>query len=489
MSETPVLVGIAQNEQRPQDPLKSKEPLALMIEAVRAAAEDANAPALLTEAGSIRVVRGIWPYRNPGRVIAETIGNPAAETRMSQFGGNFVQTTLNQAALDIQSGRQEVIIITGAECGSTQAKARRAGLNLREDLAWQQAEGTPDAMIGEDVPMMADIERAIGLVQPIQVYPMFENALRHHLGETLDDHIRRVSELWAGFSRVAAGNPHAWLKDEKTAEEIRTISSSNRPVSFPYPKLMNSNNNVDQGAALILCSESRARALGIPQDKWVYPWTGTDAHDAYQTVNRDTFYESPAIRIGGRRALELAGMNAEEVDFVDVYSCFPVAVQVGAREIGLDQTRPLTVTGGLTFAGGPLNNYVMHSIARMAELLRENTDARGLITANGGYLTKHAFGIYSATPPSTPYQHLDVQAEVDRIPLREAVETHNGPATVEAYTVMYAGEAPKIGYVSALTDTGVRTLATTEDPDVLAAMTAEEFCGRPVRLADKVASF
>jgi acetyl-CoA C-acetyltransferase len=431
----------------------------------------------------------MWPYRNPGKVIADSLGCPQAESCLSQFGGNFVQTTVNQSALDIQSGRHEVILITGAECGSTQAKARRAGLNLREDLDWQSAEGTPDAMIGEDVPMVHDIERAIGLVQPIQYYPMFENTLRHHLGESLEDHIHRVSELWAGFSEVATGNPHAWLKDQKSAEEIRTQSSSNRPVSFPYPKLMNSNNNVDQGAALILCSERKARALSIPEDKWIYPWAGTDAHDAYNAVNLSSFCESAAIRIAGRRVLELSGLTPSDLDHIDVYSCFPSAVQIGAREIGLDMSKPLTVTGGLTFAGGPLNNYVMHSIARLAELLRENGDAKGLITANGGYLTKHAFGVYSATPPADPFRHQDVQSEVDQTPLQEAIEVHNGDALVESYTVMYAGESPNIGFVSALTDDGRRTLATTEDADVLAAMVTEEFCGRTVKLQDKVAKF
>ncbi|MGD8829773.1 MAG: acetyl-CoA acetyltransferase [Pseudomonadales bacterium] len=489
MSETPVLVGIAQNEQRIDDPLNSKEPLTLMIEAVRAAAEDAGAPELLTRAGSVRVVRGMWPYKNPAKVVADAVGAPGAETRMTQFGGNFVQTTVNQAALDIQAGHQDIILITGAECGSTQAKARRAGLDLRSELAWQEAPGKPDAMIGEDVRMVSDIEMALGLVQPIQIYPMFENALRYHLGESIDEHQRKISELWASFSAVAAGNPHAWIREPKTAEEIRTLSAFNRPVSFPYPKLMNSNNNVDQGAALILCSETRARALGIPEEKWVYPWAGTDAHDAYAVSNRDTFYESPAIRVAGRRALELCDLSPGDVDHVDVYSCFPVAVQVGAGEIGLDTGRPLTVTGGLTFAGGPLNNYVMHSIARMAELLRENRDARGLITANGGYLTKHAFGVYSATPPSRPFRHQDVQKEVDRVPLRDAVETHNGSATVEGYTVMYAGESPSKGYLAALLDDGRRTWATLEDPDVLAAMVTEEFCGRPVTLADKQARF
>jgi len=318
---------------------------------------------------------------------------------------------------------------------------------------------------------------------------MFENALRHHLGESIEQHRKRVSELWAGFSAVAADNPHAWIREPRSAEEIREITDFNRPVSFPYPKLMNSNNNVDQAAALILCSTSHARSLGIPEEKWIYLWSGTDAHDAYMASNRDTFHESPAIRIAGQRALQLAGLSPGDLDHVDVYSCFPVAVQVGAREIGLDQTRPLTVTGGLTFAGGPLNNYVMHSIARMGELLREDPDAKGLITANGGYLAKHAFGVYSASPPAAAFQYQNVQQEVDLTPQREVADTHDGSATIESYTVMYGGDTPRVGFVSALLDDGRRTWATTEEPEVLAAMTAEEFCGRPVRLAANVARF
>jgi acetyl-CoA C-acetyltransferase len=253
MNETPVLVGIAQLEQRSDDPLESSEPLALMLDALREAAEDAGNPALLTSADSIRVVRGRWPYKNPAAVIAETLGATGAETALTRFGGNFVQTTVNQAALDIQAGKREVILITGAECGNTQARAQRAGMNLRTDLDWQAAPGEPDLTIGDDVAMAHEFEISLGLLQPIQIYPMFENALRHHLGETIDEHQKQVSELWAGFSEVAAKNPHAWIRQARTPEEIRTITDFNRPVSFPYPKLMNSNNNVDQAAALILC--------------------------------------------------------------------------------------------------------------------------------------------------------------------------------------------------------------------------------------------
>lgn len=485
MSETPILVGVAQLEQRIDDPLAGKEPVALMIDAVRQAALDAGAPALLTQAGSIRVIRGIWPYQNPAKAVGEAIGNPRAETALSQYGGNFVQTVVNQSALDIQRGAHDVIIITGAECGNSQAKARRAGVKLD----WQALAGAPDRIIGDDVNMRHPAEKALRIGQPIQIYPLFENALRHHRGESIDGHLKRISELWAGFSQVAANNPHAWIRQPKTAEEIRTISSANRPVSFPYPKLMNSNNNVDQAAALIMCSASKARALGIPEDLWVYPWSGSDAHDHYHVSNRDNLYSSPAIRIAGGRALELAGLTPADLQLVDVYSCFPVAVQVAAAELGLDVTRPLTITGGLTFAGGPLNNYVMHSIARAVELLRQQRQAKCLITANGGYLTKHAFGVYAATPPETPFRHQDVQDEVDATPTRDVALDYDGDASVESYTVMYGAEGPNIGHVVCRLPDGRRAWANCEQPEVLQAMTREEFCGRPVRVADHRASF
>ncbi|MCY4057022.1 MAG: hypothetical protein OXG44_03375, partial [Gammaproteobacteria bacterium] len=357
----PVLVGVAQLEQRDADPVAGagKEPLELMIDAVRAAAEDAGALRLLSSADAVRVTRGMWPYENPAKAVAEAVGCPQAETGVSMWGGDAVQLVLAESALDIQSGTQQVVVLVGAECGRTQAKARRAGI----DLQWRAAPGNPDRTFGQELKMRTRAEAVRGVSQPIQMYPIFENAIRHARGETLEGHIRRVSELWAGFSRVAAGNPHAWIREAATAEEIRTPSDFNRPVSFPYPKLMNSNSNVDQAAALILCSTTVARRLGIPQDKWVYPWATTAAHDTYAVSNRDNLHSSPGIRIAGGRALELADRDVEDVAHVDLYSCFPSAVQVAAAELGLGEERPLTVTGSLTFGGGPLNNYVMHAIA------------------------------------------------------------------------------------------------------------------------------
>ena len=208
----PVLVGISQLEQRVADPAQAKEPLALMIDAVRAAAADAGSNSLLNHATSVRVIRGIWPYKDPARIVAQAVGVPNAETALTPYGGNYVQSTVNQSALDIQAQRHEVIVITGAECGYTQARARKQGI----DLKWQEAPGTPDRLIGEDKNMRHDAEKAVGLGQPIQLYPLFENALRYARHESIPAHLKRISELWARFSdvassqsaRVDSGAPH-----------------------------------------------------------------------------------------------------------------------------------------------------------------------------------------------------------------------------------------------------------------------------------------
>lgn len=480
ISREPVLVGIAQLAQRDADPAEDtgKEPLELMVDAVREAAADAGAPTLATSADAVRVVRGMWPYEDPGRAVAETLGCPQAETGMTLWGGDAVQSVLTASALEIQNGTREVVILTGAECGRTQAKARRAGIELR----WRSAPGTPDRVFGKELKMRTREEAVRGVSQPIQMYPIFENAIRRARGETLEAHICRVAELWAGFSRVAAGNPHAWIREAKTAEEIRTPSDFNRPVSFPYPKLMNSNSNVDQAAALILCSTDVAKRLGVPESKWIYPWAATAAHDTYAVSNRDNLHSSPAIRIAGGRCLELAGLEVDDVDHVDLYSCFPSAVQVAAAELGLGEQRPLTVTGGLTFGGGPLNNYVMHAIARTAEVLREDAGEVGFVSSNGGFITKHAFGVYSASPPPQPFRYEAPQERVDAMPTREAVPAFDGPVVIESYTVMYGPEGPVSGLAACLLDDGRRAWGNTREPDVLQSMVTEEFCGRPARL-------
>ena len=483
----PVIVGVAQVSQREDDPLAARSPLDLMVDAVSQAALDSGNPEILKSTNSIRVVRGMWGYQNPAQSVAEKLHLTQIETGLTSLGGNYVQTLANQSFLDIQSGHSEIIVLTGAECGRTQSRARSAGLTLdwnpvsaapgQNPVGKAQEITQPDIFIGSHRNTRHQAELQRGIRHPIQYYPLFEIALRSASGETVSSHIERIATLWSGFSTVAKNNPDAWIQREYSAKEIATVTQSNRPVSLPYPKLMNSNNSVDQGAALIVTSSTKAKQLGIPRDRWIYPHASTEAWDHFHVSERDNLYSSPAIRLAAARLLELTNLDSRSFDYVDLYSCFPSAVQIAANEIGLPLNQPLTVTGGLTFAGGPWNNYVMHAIARTAILLRSNPTALALVTANGGLLTKHALCIYSGTPPQQPFAWASLQKDVDNLYRRPVKASHEGEAAIETYTVMYENQAPSVAYAACLLDDGQRTWANIFDPDIIASMITSEFCG------------
>ena len=478
-SNTPIIVGIGQVAQKTRDFHNAKEPVDLMLDALKAAANDTGNPDILKHVDSIRVSQGLWQYENPAKYLAQGLGLNGVQTGKTVMGGNSVQTAVNLSALDIQSGKFNLIALTGAECGYSQASARRAG----QELSWRELPGTLDWTMKPVFGGRNPFETQRGIGGASQMYAVVESAIRHECKESIDEHQIKVSELWSRFNDVAQTNPNAWIQHDVTAEEIRTEGESNRPIAFPYPKLMNANNNVDQGAALLMCSQEVARRLGIAEQKWVYPWAGTDGHDTTTISNRASFTRAPGLRTVAKRVLELAEVNLNDIAYFDLYSCFPSAVQVAAREIGLDLEQQLTVTGGLTFGGGPLNNYVMHSIARMVELLREQPDEVGLVTANGGILMKHAHGIYSATPPSQPFKHEDVQAFVDTSNDRLIEENPSETVQVEAYTVIYDRDAPTRAVAACLTADGKRTWGNTTDRDWMHDMQTKELCGSKVLIA------
>ncbi len=474
---TPVIVGVGQVNQR--DDATDIEPVDLMAAAAREAAD----PRVLQAVDAIRVVNLLsWRYRDPGLLLGARIGAPDASTFYTGVGGNTPQSLVNQACLDIQAGRSNVVLLAGGETWRTRMRLKAKG--IRPD--WTRQDDTVAVPPGaeHEVPMNGPAEDRVGLLMPSHVYPLFEQALRIANGESMDEHRQRIGELWARFSVVAASNPHAWSREAVPAEQIWQASPDNRMISWPYPKLMNSNNMVNQAAVVVLCSAEQANKLQIPQDQWVFPYAGSDSHDTYSIAERHELHRSPAIRIGGRRAMELAGVGLDDLDYVDVYSCFPSAVQVAATELGLpldDAQRPLTVTGGLTFAGGPWNNYVMHSIATMTELLRANPDARGLITANGGFLTKHSFGVYSATPPSAEFRWQDVQDEVDQLPTAVSHPDWEGDGTVESWTAPFDREGrPEKAFLTVRTPDGGRALAVIGDAEAAAITVRDDIAGAKV---------
>lgn len=479
---TPVLVGAGQFLHRATGLDDALDPVALMAEAVRAAAADAGL-ASVPAADSIRVVGLLsWRYGDPAWVLAQELGLSPRETAVTTMGGNSPQTLVNGTALEIQRGELDLAILTGGEAWRTRMRARKQDV----ELDWPKAPDDQVArLLGEDLDMTHPDERARGLMMPVQVYPMFETAIRAAAGRSVEDHQALVAGLWSRFSEVAAANPYAWLREARSPEELLATGPQNRMIGFPYPKYMNSNNDVDMGAALIMCSAEKAAALGIPRDRWVFPQSGTDCHEHQFISNRWSFSETPAIALGGRMALDLAGTTIDEVEIVDLYSCFPSAVQLGAQSLGLPLDRQLTRTGGLAFAGGPWNNYVMHAIATVMNDLREQPGTTGLVWANGGYATKHAFGVYRTTPPAGGFQHAYPQDVIDAMPRRELAAPADaaGDATIEAYTVMHSRDGvPETVYAACLLADDRRAWGTSTDASLAAAMCEGEWVGRPATL-------
>ncbi len=476
---TPVLIGSGQVNQYDDDEMP--DPVGLIAMAAR----QAVLPHVLEAVDAIRIVNVLsWRYRDPGRLLGQQINAADFTSRYSGVGGNVPQSLVNEACLDIQRGRADVVLIGGGERWRTRMRLRAEGARPdwpQQDDAVPMADGG-----GDDVPMAGPAEQRIELVRPAHVYPLFEQALRIAAGESSDDHRRRIGELWSQFSAVAETNPYAWSRKRRSADEIWQAAPDNRMICWPYTKLMNSNNMVDQAAVIFLASVDAATRLRIPSENWVFPYAGTDSHDTYALGERADYHRSPAIRIAGRRALELAGCGTGDMEFVDIYSCFPSAVQVAAAELGLplaDPERPLTVTGGLTFAGGPWNNYVTHSIGTMAERLAEKPGSLGLITANGGYLTKHSIGVYGSRPPAAEFRWEDVQPEVDREPTRVALVEWEGVGTVEAWTAPFDRQGqPEKTFVAVRTPGEARTLAVMTTPSDVRASVTEDIAGAKVRV-------
>ncbi len=482
---TPVLIGSGQFLHRATGIDDALEPVSLMCQAIERAAADAGLSGPPT-VDSIRVVSLLsWRYGNPAHVIAERFGLSPRELAYSTNGGNSPQSLVNLTAGELQDGKLDIAILTGGEASRTRTRARKAGV----ELGWAKApEDSIPRLVGEELVMNHPAEIARRIVMPVQVYPMFETAIRAAAGRSVEDHQIHLSELWARFSEVASHNPNAWIQTALTAEEIRTPGPNNRMVGYPYPKYMNSNNDVDMAAALIMCTVEKARSLGVPEDRWVFIHSGADCHEHQFISNRWSFDATPAVALGGRRALELAGTTIDEIDIVDLYSCFPAAVQLGAQSLGLSLDRQLTRTGGLSFAGGPWNNYVMHAIATVMNDLRDQPGTKGLVWANGGYTTKHAFGVYATTPPGAGFRHAHPQDEIDAMARRELAEPADaaGPATIEAYTVTHSRDGePENAIAACLLADGRRAWGTNADPAIAAALCDGEWVGRSVALDDE----
>lgn len=474
---TPVLVGAGTATQRFDDPFEGLGALGLMQRALEAAAVDAGptATALLDRVDEVIVPEGLWRLADPGRSVLDG-RSPEARSIVAKVGV-LQQTLMSRSAQAIADGRSDVVVLCGGEAKWRALRAAVTGVTVPEP---DGATGGPDETLTAPFDeIMPEAERERGLVLPTHQYAVMESAVRHAAHRTPADHERRVAELVAGMSRVAAANPSAWNRRAVTADDVLNAPR----VADPYTKPACSQWNVDQAAAFLLTSAETAEAAGIGRDRWIFPLAGVESNHIVSLSQRADLHRSPAVGELGRVLVDVAGRPLAEVELLELYSCFPSAVQIQAAEygIGLDPSRAPTVTGGMHFGGGPFNSFTFQALARLVDLLRAEPSATALLTSVSGLMTKVGAGLWSATPPKVPFASTDVSAAAAAATSTKPLDPDaEGTVTIAGYTVGHG----KLGAIDAVviadTLTGTRAVARTDDADLVAALQDGEWCGRTV---------
>ena len=471
---TPVIVGVGQVSRRPDGPEDLNDPVGLMAKAARAAADDAGAPGLLEQLDSLRAVESLgWRSENPPAAVAAALGIEPRDRVVTATGGNGPLSLLHDTAAAISRGELDAALLVGAEALYSRRVAKAHAVRAPEP-------GSPSAptprVLGISLSGIHEAELEVGLALPVHIYPLFSNALARRHGSSHGQR-EREARLYARFSEIAASNPCAWSQEALPANAISEPSADNRMISFPYTKRLCANIQVDQSAGVIVMSAAAADAAGVDRDHWIFPWAGGEANDHWFVSERERLDASPAIARSWDALRRSTGVGIDDIAHIDLYSCFPSAVLIAAEEIGLrvdDLSRPLTLTGGLSFAGGPGNNYSMHSLAAAVSKLRRERGL-ALVTGVGWFMTKHALSLLGSDPPRGGFRFASAQAEVDALPKRGVRNTSPAGTKVETFTVVYDRDGePEKAIASGLDGDGARGWVTSSDPDVIKALLSDE---------------
>ncbi len=477
---TPVLVGVGTATRREQDFSRAPEPMDLMLEAVAAAGYDSTVTGALPGTQYIAVPKGRWSYRNPAAEIGRAIAADRPTTVLTTVGV-LQQTLISEACVKISNGEIHTALVAGADSGYRLLRAQIAGSVAGERMQ----DSAPDITMAPAAELRHPAELAAGLQMPVGPYAIMESARRASQGLTVSQHRDRLAELGAAFSRVAMGNPRAWQQELAGAAAIREASPRNPMQAFPYTRAHCSNWNVDQAAALLLCSAARARALGIARRHWIFPRASAESNHMVPVCARASLDTCAGAELAGRAVLAAAGIGIRDVDLVDLYSCFPLAVTSYAQAIGLRADVAMTITGGMAFAGGPYNNYLFQATCRAAELLRAGRGRNALLSCVSGVLTKQAFCLWSVDPGPAGFVRVDVsEAAARRTEVLDVLEDFTGAGRVAGYTVLHSRAAAPVGVLLVDTAGGARAVATCRDAALLARLQQEEFVGRQVHVEE-----
>lgn len=480
---TPVLVGVG-TAMRRGAPHDEVEPLDLMVEAARAAIDDALEGAaggpLAPRVATVAVPVGNWSYADPARLVARAIGASSARTIRVEIGVPQC-TPIRVAAEAIRAGEIDAAMVLGGEAKASQLRVQRAGGTPRET---DDGAAVPDEVWSPQGEFMAQPEIDAGIWDPVAQYACIENALGAALGLDVDAQLDEVAALWARCSAVARADPDAAFPEPRDAAALRTAGPGNRPLAWPYAKWHSTQWAVDEAAALVLCSAELAVELGVPEQRWVIPSVLVESSSAVSLSRRAQLHRWPAMAVLGEAAAAHLGRPLDDVEHVELYSCFPSAVRVQQRELGLDPEGTPTVLGAMAFAGGPFNHFTYRATAAVARRLRRHPGQAGLVTTVSGLLTKPGLAVWShvdGAPREGLFADLGELA-AERTEVLDVVSHAQESATVATFTVTYDGDEPASAFVVADLDSGQRWVGTSADPALWAAGLAGRLIGARVRI-------
>lgn len=474
---TPVIIGVGQSLVG-RDDLPGPEPLEVWEQTVREASRDAGmSDGELAQLDSLSVISCMsWNYDDPTARLSDRLGSNPGVTKYTEQSGTSGHKALQQAANAIRSGESDLAIIVGGECLATLRYYRREGneppwsfLSSKEpDFDLDQHQHPDEVAVG----LTADVGAVYG-------FAMRDIARRAKLGVAPEEYRNQLGRLCSGLTARAATNPYAWFPTARDPEFLTHPRPDNRFVSYPYTKHMVAIMDVDLCGALIITSEERADALRIPRSERVYPWSAALAHDPIYVAVRPSLWRSEAMEAASQAVLRAAHVAIDDVTHMDLYSCFPAAVNFAQDALKIARTGDqVTLTGGLPYAGGPASSYMMNSLATMVTHLRDDPGSIGLASGVGMMMTDHAFGLYSTDPPPKgliPVDEVALQNKLDALPQKTITSGYEGDAVVATYTVMYDREGRRT-HGAAICDLpdGSRAYARFTDPDLLEKAESEE---------------
>lgn len=402
---------------------------------------------------------------NPPASVAKRLGITPRHCIYGQAGGNTPQQFVNEMAQRIARGEVNVALITGAEAIAAQKLAVRQG----REIDWSETIEAECEDRGNGLDLFAPWEISHGVGLPVFTYPLIENALRRKHGVSRKAHAEEISEMFSRFSKVAAMNRFAQFPVFRSKAELLSNDNGNYPIAEPYNKYHVAQDAVNQSAAVVMMSVGMAKALGVPEEQWVYLHACADAADNFLS-QREDLSTSAALQFVAEQTLAMAGMQGRPIQYCDIYSCFPCAVTAAAEALGLPMhpAEHLTLMGGLPYFGGAGNNYSLHAIAEVVSRLRQDYQAYALITANGGLLSKHSMGLYSRMSSDIDWASIEIPCATNtQFATRPVVVEPKGKGIIESYTVVYRKGDVDYGIcIGSLCSSGERFVAVTGAGDM-----------------------